>query len=311
MRILITGISGFSGSWLAKKLLEYGYMIVGLVHDIDPRSPLKLAGLEGPAYVQGDVLNYDQLKRIVGDWQIERIHHLAAITIVKVGQEIPRETILTNVIGTTNILEVARHHNCQVHFTSTDKVYGESNEALDESAAVYGKGPYEASKASADLIAMAYARVYGLPIVVTRSSNLYGPYDTNRRIIPNVIRQCLSGNQPSVYMGSQTTREYTYVEDAVRAYIFLMERLSQTSGKAFNVGSGEVATEYEIVREIAKHFEISPVESRPPEYMKHELTVQKINSDKLRALGWKPETCLRDGIKATVDWWKQNWSYLR
>ena len=307
MNILITGVTGFVGANLAKRLLHQNYNVVGITRSIRKDSPLKLLEVDGVDLVFGDVRDENLIQDVIVDYRIDFVFHLAAQPIVKLAIKEPKCTFMTNVIGTLNVLEAVREFKVPTIIMSTDKVYGEGY-FKRETDALRPIEPYGASKACADIIARVYARTYDLPIVVVRPCNIYGPGDVHERIIPNTIRKCLKGESPIIYKGFTGFREYIYIDDLVDALIFLMHKLLNNElygeEKVYNIGTGIIKSQEEVVLEILKHFQgIQPkyVES---EHVKKEIRYQSMDSTKIRVLGWQPKTTFEEGIRKTVEWWK-------
>jgi nucleoside-diphosphate-sugar epimerase len=233
-------------------------------------------------------------------------------------------------MGTINIFEAAKEHmlsgyDMQVLYLSTDKVYGHGgSKPYLETSCLNGYGIYDCSKACGDLIARAYCFNYNIPTVVVRASNIYGPADLNSRIIPNTIRRCLHGESPLLYKGITYVREFTYIDDACRALITLMDNVQSicnygdldpnkpesrhriTDNIVFNVGSGISKTQEEVIRDIMKHFPgISQEYVEPQRYMAKEIPYQTLDSSKIRKeFGWKPLVDIEEGLKKTIEWWR-------
>lgn len=307
--VLITGATGFVGSNLAKRLVELGAEVTGITRgekrDVSADKAINL--------VKGNILNYSLLERVLAEYEIDVCFHLAAQSIVRRGLKSSKNTFATNVIGTTNMLEACRHVGAEAFlYTSTDKVYGEPDKLpTPEDAQLKASGIYESSKAAADQIARAYASTFDLPVIVSRACNIYGPSDLNPRIIPNSIRACLRNKPPVIYEGIESVREYIYVDDCVDAYIHLVENVEKTRGDVFNVGSGVVKNQAEVVEEIAKLFNLKPTYAKPNPYMFKEIKSQYLTSEKInQKLGWKAKVGFEDGIKRTVDWWKKRTSAI-
>ncbi len=302
--VLVTGITGFTGSRLAKKLVELGANVTGITRLERWDEPRE----EGVNLVKGDILDFFLVKRVLADYDIDICFHLAAQAIVGRALKSPVNAYQTNVIGTANMLEACRHTGIEAFlYVSTDKVYGEPDKLpITEDMPLKGLGIYESSKVAADQMARAYATTFDLPVTVSRACNIYGPGDTNPRIIPNTIRACLRGEPPVIYRGIGSTREYIYVDDAVEAYISLVENIEKTRGEAFNVGSGEVKKQEEVVEEIANHFGLKPVYAEPMPHMLREIKNQYLSSEKIRErTGWQSRVKFSEGIKMTIEWWKE------
>jgi len=296
MNVFVTGATGFIGSHLVDKLKK-GHYVVALVRDIVPSRWLAEA-LDGCVMVRGDVRNSSLLKRIINQYRVERVYHLSAQAIVSSALRNPIETFDVNVMGTLNILEACRQfHVDKVLVMSTDKVFGKQMNATEQSKLIPTE-PYGTSKICQDYIARCWTETYGMNVIVPRSCNVYG-LDSSNRIIPNTVRSCLRGEQPIVYEGEKTLREYIYVTDLVEALVMLME--SQKSG-AFNVTTNELKTQEEVVLEILRHFP-----HLSPRYIKRGKPVKEIQSQSMICsdFGWKPRHSFGEGAKLTIEKFKQ------
>ena len=300
-KILITGGAGFIGSHLAKKLSENNTVII-LERDVIP-SKWRDEALAKCIRVRGDVLNIELLRRILSDYQIDQVYHLAAQAVVGSANKDPVTTFTVNTVGTANLLEAVLevNKNCPVLIQSTDKVYGDNRMDMAETDVLLPTvGIYETSKACEDLIAQAYANVYDMDIRIARPCNTYG-YDLTNRIIPNTIRECLSGNSPVLFEGQEkTVRQYIYVEDLVNALMLIM-KLNATPGEAqvINVGTDDILTQQQVVESIATFFCISPKTVKRDKPIK-EIEKQSVNWNKLESLGWHPKFTFADGIQQSI-----------
>ncbi len=303
-RVLVTGVTGFVGANLAKALYERGYEVFGLARSIKEHSSYRLLNVD-INMMFGDVRDRSLIYNIIIRNDIDVIYHLAAVAIVKQAHKDPWFTVETNIMGTLSVLEACRELGCSVIYMSTDKVYGEGLRKL-ETDPYNPVDIYGATKASADLIARIYAKTYDVNVVVARSCNVYGPGDTNPRIIPNTIRKCLKGEKPFIYKNYKGAREYIYIDDLVNALIFLGQRINNlmVRREVFNIGTGEVKTQEEVVLEITKHFKTEPVYIEPPPDLKIEINEQSLDYSKIYALGWRPEVKFSEGIKRTIEWWR-------
>jgi len=306
MTTLITGISGFTGTYLAKKLLERDEPVVGLIHDVHPTFTFEYFGLDDEMDIaRADITHYRNIERVIQRYDIDTIYHLAAQSIVKRAQTSPINTYKINVMGTVNVLEAARITGvARILIVSTDKIYGETVVPFVEYFSFKPVGVYESSKAAADIIARAYASTYDMNVVVSRSCNIYGPLDTNPRIIPNTIRQCLNGERPLIYEGVNDKREYIYVEDVADAYIALIDNIRKTRGDAFNIGTGEIFSQEDIVLKILEYFpDLEPVYVKPRELKEMKDTF--LDSGKIRTITtWDHTWTFEQGLKETIQWWK-------
>tara|TARA_R110001592_G_scaffold311986_1_gene587011 strand:+ start:525 stop:1466 length:942 start_codon:yes stop_codon:yes gene_type:complete len=307
--VLITGGTGFLGSHIAKRILPKVDTLTIVTLNIKQKTSLKNLGLDAKKInlVEGDIRDNNFIKLLFNEYEFDTVFHLAALSEVKKCQPNPLLAFETNITGTVNILEACRIYNVKaVAVSSSDKAYGRGKVPYHEDYAMDGKGIYEVSKSCTDLIARSYYSNYDLPVIVTRCSNLYGGADMNMsRIIPNTIRLALKGNSPMIWKGSEKSiREFLYVEDAVDAYISLVENISKTKGEAFNIGSGEIVTIEDVVSTILSKIDtnilINYKEKDFPE-----ISNQYLNSNKIyEYTGWKPNTNLSDGLDKTIKVYK-------
>jgi CDP-glucose 4,6-dehydratase len=224
----VTGATGLLGGWLVRRLLELGADVVCLIRDWVPQSELVRSRLiEQVKVVRGDVRNQALLERILGEYEIDTVFHLAAQTIVSIANRNPVSTFETNIRGTWTLLEACRRSPAVRHIiiASSDKAYG-SQEKLPytEDMPLKGQHPYDVSKSCADLLAQAYAATFNLSLAITRCGNFYGGGDLNwNRIVPGTIRSVIRGERPVIRSDGYYVRDYFYVEDAAAAYTLLAE----------------------------------------------------------------------------------------
>src|SRR5713101_10028103 len=239
---LITGASGLVGGWLTKRLVEAEADVVCLLRDWVPQSNLVGSSvIERTKVVRGDIRDQRLLERLLGEYEIDTVLHLAAQTIVPIANRNPVSTFESNVAGTWSLLEACRRSPAvkQIVVASSDKSYGDQEKLpYDETMSLAGRHPYDVSKSSADLIAQSYAATYGLPVAITRCGNFYGGGDLNwSRIVPGTIRSAIRGTRPVIRSDGQLIRDYLYVEDGARAYLLLAEQLAarpELGGEVFN-----------------------------------------------------------------------------
>lgn len=308
--VFITGCTGFLGSYLAKGLIRHGANVTGLVRDIVPKSAL----YQGEEYksinlVNGKLEDRELLERTLGEYEIDSVFHVAAQAIVGVANRNPVGTFETNIRGTWNILEAARRSPLiqRIVVASSDKAYGDQEQLpYDETMPLSGRHPYDVSKSCTDLISQAYYKTYGLPVCVTRCGNLYGGGDLNfNRIIPQTIRSILNGEAPVIRSDGTFIRDYFYVEDAVRAYLLLAERMNalRLEGEAFNFSNEIQLTVLDLVKEILRlmNSELKPVVLNQGS---NEIKHQYLSARKAReVLGWAPAYTLEEGLGKTIDWY--------
>lgn len=308
----VTGGTGLLGSWLVQRLVEGGADVVCLVRDWVPQSELVRTGtMQRVKVVRGDVRDRELLERILGEYEVDTVFHLAAQTIVTIANRNPISTFETNIAGTWNLLEACRRSPRvkQIVAASSDKAYGDQTKLpYDENAPLQGRHPYDASKSAADLIAHTYAVTYSLPVVVTRCGNFYGGGDLNwNRIIPGTIRSIIRGQKPVIRSDGNYVRDYFYVEDGAAAYMLLAEKLAERpelQGEAFNFSNEIQVTVTQIVEKILELME-SPLEAEIRSEASNEIRRQYLSAEKARRLlNWTPLFTLDEGLLRTIEWYK-------
>lgn len=315
-RVLVTGATGLLGSHLVEKLIEKKASVVAMIRDHVPRSRLYTEGLQDKIIcVSADVTNFEQVERILCEYEIETVFHLAAQTIVGIATQSPLSTLKTNIEGTYVLLEACRLHANKIKeiiVASSDKAYGHlDGNAYDESSPLQGIYPYDVSKSCADLIAQMYFHSYGLPLTITRCGNFFGPGDLNyNRLIPGVIRDCFHTRSPTIRSNGQFVRDYIYVEDAVSAYILLAENVVQKKlqGEAFNFSYGETRTVLDVVGEILSGFD-STLKPYILNEARNEIPIQLLSNEKAKhMLGWIPFYGFSKGLQKTIAWYQHELS---
>ena len=295
------------------RLVEAGADVVCLLRDWVPQSELVRSGtLERVRVVRGDVRDQPMLERVLGEYEISAVLHLAAQTIVGVANRNPLSTFETNVGGTWALLEACRRSTTvrSVVVASSDKAYGDNGSAAyDERTPLAGRHPYDVSKACADLIAQSYAATFDLPVAVTRCGNLYGGGDLNwNRIIPGTIRSVLRNERPVIRSDGSLVRDYFYVEDGVAAYLLLAERLAgdpSLGGEAFNFSNERRINVLDLTRQVLAAME-SKLEPLVLNEAKHEILHQSLLAGKARErLGWAPAFTLEQGLGHTIGWYRE------
>lgn len=313
-KVLITGATGLVGSWLVKRLVEARATVVALVRDTDPQSELLRGGMiRRISVVNGAVEHLECIERAINEHEIDTVFHLAAQTLVGVGQRSPLATFESNIRGSYSLLEACRRHADRIRavvVASSDKAYGQSSTLpYTEALAVGGRAPYEASKACADILSQCYASTYKLPVVIARCGNIYGGGDLNwSRLIPGTIASLLRGERPVIRSDGTFLRDYVYVEDAVSAYLLMSENAHcpDVAGEAFNFGPNKPATVLEIVETIAGIMGCRNLEPLIINQAQGEIHDQYLDSSKARKrLGWAPTTNLENGLRQTVEWYRE------
>lgn len=311
--VLVTGATGLVGSWLARRLLDVGADVVCLIRDEVPQSELLRSGVGGRIkIVRGDVRDQALLERVLGEYEISSVIHLAAQTIVGIANRNPISTFETNIAGTWALLEACRRSPLvkQIVVASSDKAYGDqAHLPYDENTPLQGQHPYDVSKSCADLIAHTYAVSYGLPVAITRCGNFYGGGDLNwNRIVPGTIRSVLRGESPVVRSDGLFVRDYFYVEDGAAAYMLLTERLAndpQLCGEAFNFSNEIQVSVLDIVKRVLAVMK-SDLQPRVLNQASNEIRHQYLSAEKARRmLSWAPLYDLDSGLERTVAWYRE------
>jgi dTDP-glucose 4,6-dehydratase len=333
MKILVTGGAGFIGSAVIR------YIINNTVDSIINLDKLTYAGnLESlievennPRYLfeQVNICNRTELDRVFKIHKPDIIMHLAAESHVDRSIDGPTEFIQTNIVGTYNLLEAARHYWLQLdkvsksifrfHHISTDEVYGDlegPDELFTETTSYAPSSPYSASKASSDHLVRAWHRTYGLPILITNCSNNYGPYHFPEKLIPLVILNALEGKPLPVYGDGLQVRDWLYVEDHARALYTVVTK--GVIGETYNIGGHNEKTNIDVVKTICQLLEelvpnkpngiesyeslITYVQDRPGHDVRYAIDASKIQKE----LDWTPQETFETGLRNTVKWYLEN-----
>lgn len=311
--VFVTGCTGLLGSWLTKFLIERGANVTGLIRDWVPKSNLNWSGLINEInIVRGEVEDYFLLERLINEYEIDTIFHLAAQTIVGIANRNPISTFETNIKGTWNILEACRRNPTvkRIIVASSDKAYGEHKELpYKEDAPLKGSHPYDVSKSCADLIVFAYYKTYRLPVCLTRCGNFYGGGDLNfNRIVPGTIRSVILNERPIIRSDGTFIRDYIYILDAVEAYLFLAEKMDDSSiyGEAFNFSNELQLTVLELTKKILRLVNREDLKPVILNEAKSEIRHQYLSAAKARrVLAWKPKYTFEEGLKETVVWYRK------
>jgi len=310
---LVTGATGLVGAWTVRRLVALGADVVALVRDWVPQSELVRSKLiEQVRVVRGDVRDQKELERVLGEYEIDTVIHLAAQTVVGIANRNPISTFESNIQGTWALLEACRHSPLvkQIVLASSNKAYGTAESLpYDESTPLKGEHPYDVSKSCADLIARSYAVTFGLPVAVTRCGNFYGGGDLNwNRVVPGTVRAVLRDERPIIRSDGQYVRDYFYVEDGAAAYTLLAERISERrelTGEAFNFSTGQRLTVVEIVSKVLKAMG-STLEPDIQNIASNEIREQYLDATRAkRDLGWAPMFTLDEGLRRTIEWYRK------
>jgi UDP-glucose 4-epimerase len=309
MRILITGGAGFIGSYLCERYTKEGHTVLCLDNFLSGNllNVRHLLIHRNFKLIEGDILDFNLLERISRD--VDAIFHLAAQIHVDRSYVEPRLTYEINVMGTQNILEVARIYDVKkVIHTSTSEVYGSAQYVpIDEKHPLDAPHPYGASKIAADRMCHAYVTTYGMNISIPRFFNIFGPRQRDigyGGVISIFTRRVLNDMPPIIYGDGKQTRDYTYVEDSVRAFDLILNHNSRID--PINIGTGKEVSIVDLANLIiglcGKKGKIKAVHVEP-----RIGEVKKLIADRTRAkevLGWEPKYNLKNGLNNFIQWYK-------
>ncbi len=315
MRIFVTGGAGFIGSNFIRYVLETRTDISVVNYDKLTYAG-NLANLESVAddtnyeFVKGDICDAAAVETAMRS--CDAVIHFAAESHVDRSIYEPAPVIRTNVTGTFVLLEVARRISVSrfVH-VSTDEVYGDIPVGVfaDEEFPLQPSSPYSASKAASDLLVRSYVRTYEFPALITRSSNNYGPYQFPEKFVPLMITNAISDKALPVYGDGKQQRDWLHVEDNCRGILLVLEK--GKIGEVYNIGGLDLEENLTLVRRILKltgksETLVSYVQDRPGHDRRYALNCKKIETE----LGWRPAIALEDGLRQTIDWYKNHEQWL-
>lgn len=310
--VFVTGATGLIGGWLVEQLLNLGANVIALVRDWVPSSRLLCkALLKRLVIVRGDLSDSKFLERVIAEYEVNTVFHLAAQTIVPIANNNPLSTFESNIAGTWNLLEACRLYKklAAVIVASSDKAYGEVAQLpYTEEMPLEAIYPYDVSKACADRISICYAKTWGVPVAITRCGNFFGGGDLNwNRLVPGTIRSVLRDESPIIRSDGQFVRDYIYAEDAVSAYITLAENLGthlDLKGEAFNFSTGTPMTALALTNQVLTLMK-SDLQPVILNQTSAEIHSQHLDSTKAnQILGWHPVHGLEEGLIKTIDWYK-------
>lgn len=309
-KVLVTGADGFIGSHLTEKLLEEGADVSVFIRSASGTTGYRLKNIshlaDEVAIIAGDIGSADSIN-LIKENDPDILFHLAAIAYVNFSFDHPLEVMKVNLGGTLNVLEAARDLDLErIVITSSSEAYGTAQtSSIDEKHPLNPTSPYAASKAAADRYAYSYWRTYGLPIAIIRPFNTYGPRHTYD-VIPKFIRLVLEGNPPTIYGAGEQSRDFTYVSDTVRAFLF-MGSSKKAVGEVVNFGTGKDVK----IKDLAyKIIEVAGVRLEPVFLKERMAEVDRLccNYEKgKRLFGWEPEISLEEGLRRNVEWCRKHW----
>ena len=334
--ILVTGGAGFIGSAVIRYLINETNNNVLNIDKLTYAGNLEsLASVnDNPRYqfLHADICDKVAMTKAFDDFEPDIVMHLAAESHVDRSIDGPIDFIQTNILGTYNLLEVARNYwqnlaedkksRFKFHHISTDEVYGDlegTQDLFTEATSYSPSSPYSASKASSDHLVRAWHRTYGLPVVITNCSNNYGPYHFPEKLIPLVILNALDGKPLPVYGDGKQIRDWLYVEDHARA-LYLVATTAKV-GETYNIGGHNEKQNIDVVKTICTILDnikprtdgqsytqqITFVKDRPGHDLRYAIDASKIQQQ----LNWQPQETFESGIQKTVEWYLNNLEWCR
>ncbi|MPZ94221.1 MAG: dTDP-glucose 4,6-dehydratase [Propionibacteriales bacterium] len=318
MRILVTGAAGFIGSHYVRSLLGGAYdghdktEVTVLDNLTYAGNQANLAAVaDGPRYefVKGDIADATLVNDLMPGHDV--VVHFAAESHVDRSIEAAADFVRTNVVGTQTLLDAALRTGVErfVH-VSTDEVYGSIDEgSWTEDSPLLPNSPYSASKASSDLFARAFWRTHRLPVIITRCSNNYGPYQFPEKVIPLFVTNLMDGLTVPLYGDGLNVRDWLHVDDHCQGVQLALE--SGSPGETYNIGGGTELTNRELTERLVEAMgvgwdRVTPVEDRPGHDRRY-----SVDDTKLRRLGYDPRHSLDQGLAETIEWYRSNETWWR
>lgn len=317
MKIIVTGAAGFIGSCFVRQTLlqREGIAVIALdkltyAGNLDNLEPV--ANHPGYQFVQADIADATTMDRLINEEQPDAVVHFAAESHVDRSILSPAPVFETNLRGTFVLLEAARKNKTPrfVH-VSTDEVYGsiEAPHEADESYPLIASSPYSASKAGSDLLALSYFTTYKQPVVVTRASNNYGPYQFPEKLIPLMITNAFEDKSLPIYGDGMQIRDWLFVEDHCRAIFSVLK--SGREGEVYNIGGSRSLPNIEVVKQILSitgkpNSLMKYVTDRPGHDRRYALSSEKIE----RETGWKPQVNFEEGLSQTIQWYRDHTAWV-
>ncbi|MDE5885499.1 MAG: dTDP-glucose 4,6-dehydratase [Oscillospiraceae bacterium] len=319
MTIIVTGGAGFIGSnfvfYMLRKYPEYRLVCIDKLTYAGNLSTLASV-MKNPnfRFVKLDICDRENIYKLFNEERSDIVVNFAAESHVDRSIENPKIFLQTNIIGTSVLMDACRKYgNIRFHQVSTDEVYGdlslESDLLFAEDTPIHTSSPYSSSKASADLLVLAYHRTYGLPVTISRCSNNYGPYQFPEKLIPLMITNALNNKSLPVYGSGLNVRDWLYVEDHCKAIDLIIHH--GKIGEVYNIGSRNEMRNIDIVKIICKELDkseklITYVKDRKGHDLRYAIDPTKIYHE----LGWFPETNFDAGIRKTIKWYLDNKVWL-
>lgn len=331
MNLLVTGGCGFIGANFIRHLFgqpDFSGRIINVDRLTYAGNPENLADIEKTyperyVFVQADIRDLQKMAQTFDDYAIDTVCHFAAESHVDRSIVSPDDFIQTNIVGTFNLLEIARKRNSRIkrfHHISTDEVYGSLGKDgyFMETTPYQPSSPYSASKAASDHLVRAYHTTYGVPVTLSNCSNNYGPYQFPEKLIPLMILNALEGKSLPVYGDGKNIRDWLYVEDHCAAIWEIIRR--GKTGETYNIGGNCEMENITLVEMICDAIDektdcqtgksrrelICYVTDRPGHDRRYAIDAGKIRTE----LGWEPKTAIEKGISATIDWYMTHQAWV-
>ncbi len=321
MKILVTGAAGFIGSnfvfHMRKAHPEYDIIALdSLTYAGNLETLAPVMEEDHFTFVRCDITDREGVRKVFEEHHPDVVVNFAAESHVDRSIEDPGVFLRTNILGTQVLMDACREFGIRrFHQVGTDEVYGDlpldrPDLFFTEDLPLQASSPYSASKASADLLVMAYHRTYGLPVTISRCSNNYGPYQFPEKLIPLMIANALADKPLPVYGTGENVRDWLYVEDHCRAIDMILE--NGKVGEVYNIGGHNERSNLDVVKTILKQLGkpeslITFVGDRKGHDLRYAIDPSKIHGE----LGWLPETKFDDGIRQTIDWYLNNESWWK
>ena len=306
MNVCVTGHTGFLGGAILDRLKRDGDTVVGIARDENSKRYHKS---DPDILVKGDIRDYDFVRRVIADYEIESVFHCAAQAIVRTCANDPYTTYDINIMGTLSLLEACRNSGNLVKsivVSTSDKAFGHASIPYNEETPLNPLYTYETSKACQQLITLSYFHNYGVPTKVIASSNVYGPGDPNfSRIIPNTIMNLAQDKPALLFEGvANYVREFVYIDDVSEAFVVASRK--GKPGEVYCCGGTEHLKMIDLMTKICNMMGKDPakaIKTFQKSIHFKEIEKQYIDSSKLRSLGWTPMIDLQEGLIRTIDYY--------
>ena len=324
-KVLITGINGFVGANLAKSLAYQGASVYGLIRNYNPHSFLYFEKVNKiTTLINGDITDFNLMKRIIAEERIQHVFHLAAQVEVGTALEYPYLTWESNIRGTYTLLEAIREVKTDIKsiiIASSDKAYGSypiEQLPYQESYPLKPEYPYDVSKACGDLIAQTYcSKKFNLPIIITRFANIYGPGQLNfSALVPDCIRSALGHSTFVPRTNGDHHRDFLFIDDVIDLYTLMAKKLykdKSLNGEIFNAGSNDplnikslIIKIFELVMEQKVFTNFKKQITFPKSKIHGEILFQQMDFKKIsKSFNWRPKTKIDKGLELSIDWYKR------